>query len=153
SAPQPAPQAQPPQVRAAAQPQILPELAGELGAMTPMRKKIAERMVESKRTSAHFHTVCKVDMTRIVMMGEKIRRQWEERHGVKLTFMPFIAKALMHGIRLKPIVNSSVLADSIQYHKNINIGIAVALEWGLIVPVVKGAENLSFVGLQRAVTD
>ena len=121
--------------------------------MTPMRKKIAERMVESKRTSAHVHTVFKVDMTRIVKLREKVRRQWEERHGVKLTFMPFIAKALMHGIRLKPIVNSSVVGDSIQYHKNINIGIAVALEWGLIVPVVKGAENLSFVGLQRAVTD
>ena len=67
--------------------------------------------------------------------------------------MPFIAKALMHGIRTKPVVNSSVINDGIQYHKNVNIGIAVALEWGLIVPVVKGAENLSFVGLQRAITD
>jgi 2-oxoglutarate dehydrogenase E2 component (dihydrolipoamide succinyltransferase) len=118
-----------------------------------MRKKIAERMVESKRTSAHVHTIFKVDMTRIVKLREKIRRQWEERHGVKLTFMPFIAKALMHGIRIKPVINASVVGDGIQYHKNINIGIAVALEWGLIVPVVKGAENLSFVGLQRAVTD
>ena len=121
--------------------------------MTPMRKKIAERMVESKHTSAHVHTVFKVDMTRIVKLREKVRRQWEERHGVKLTFMPFIAKALMHGIRLKPVVNASVVGDAIQYHKNINIGIAVALDWGLIVPVVKSAENLSFVGLQRAVTD
>src|SRR5215469_4932397 len=142
-----------PSRQAVPQPEILPELAGELVPMTPMRKKIAERMVESKRTSAHVHTVFKVDMTRIVKLREKVRRQWEERHGVKLTYMPFIAKALMHGIRKKPIVNSSVVGDSIQYHKNINIGIAVALEWGLIVPVVKGAENLSFVGLQRAVTD
>lgn len=132
---------------------ILAELAGDLVPMSPMRKKIAERMVESKRTSAHVHTVFKVDMTRVVKLREKVRRQWEERHGVKLTFMPFIAKALMHGIRRKPIVNSSVVGESIQYHKNINIGIAVALEWGLIVPVVKGAENLSFVGLQRAITD
>ncbi|HEY6968995.1 MAG TPA: 2-oxoglutarate dehydrogenase, E2 component, dihydrolipoamide succinyltransferase [Candidatus Angelobacter sp.] len=153
TAPQPATQPQAPQPRAAAQPQIVPELAGELVPMTAMRKKIAERMVESKRTSAHVHTVFKVDMTRIVKLREKIRRQWEERHAVKLTFMPFIAKALMHGIRTKPIVNASVVGDGIQYHKNINIGIAVALEWGLIVPVVKGAENLSFVGLQRAVTD
>ena len=145
------PQARPPV--AAARPQVLPELEGELVPMTPMRKKIAERMVESKHTSAHVHTVFKVDMTRIVKLREKARRQWEERHGVKLTFMPFIAKALMNGVRLKPIVNASVVGDSIQYHKNINIGIAVALEWGLIVPVVKGAENLSFVGLQRAVTD
>jgi len=156
AAPQPLPQpqaaAQPRPVQAA-QSQIVPELAGELVPMTPMRKKIAERMVESKRTSAHVHTVFKVDMTRVVRLREKVRRQWEERHGVKLTFMPFIAKALMHGIRKKPIVNASVVGDSIQYHKNINIGIAVALEWGLIVPVVKGAENLSFVGLQRAVTD
>jgi len=129
------------------------EIPGELVPMTPMRKKIAERMVESRRTSAHVHTVFKVDMTRVVKLREKIRKQWEARNGIKLTFMPFIAKALMHGIRTKPIVNSSVAGDSIQYHKNVNIGIAVALEWGLIVPVVKGAENLSFVGLQRAITD
>jgi 2-oxoglutarate dehydrogenase E2 component (dihydrolipoamide succinyltransferase) len=129
------------------------ELAGELVAMTPMRKKIAERMVESKHTSAHVHTVFKVDMTRIVKFRDKVRKGWEERHGVKLTFLPFIAKAVMHGIRKKPVVNSSVVGDSIQYHKNINIGIAVALDWGLIVPVVKGAENLSFVGLQRGITD
>jgi len=129
------------------------ELPGELVPMTPMRKKIAERMVESRRTSAHVHTIFKVDMTRIVKLREKLRKGWEERHGVKLTFMPFIAKALMHGIRTKPVANASVVGDGIQYHKNINIGIAVALEWGLIVPVVKGAENLSFVGLQRSITD
>jgi pyruvate dehydrogenase E2 component (dihydrolipoamide acetyltransferase) len=144
---------QPPQ-RAGAQPVPVPaELPGELVPMTPMRKKIAERMVESRRTSAHVHTIFKVDMTRIVKLRESLRKGWEARHGVKLTFMPFIAKALMHGIRTKPIVNASVVGDSIQYHKNINIGIAVALEWGLIVPVVKGAENLSFVGLQRSITD
>jgi 2-oxoglutarate dehydrogenase E2 component (dihydrolipoamide succinyltransferase) len=153
--PAPQPQAQP-QARptaAAAPTPTFQELGGELVPMTPMRKKIAERMVESRRTSAHVHTIFKVDMTRIVKFREKIRKQWEARNGVKLTFMPFIAKALMHGIRVKPIVNSSVTGDAIQYHKNINIGIAVALEWGLIVPVVKGAENLSFVGLQRAITD
>jgi 2-oxoglutarate dehydrogenase E2 component (dihydrolipoamide succinyltransferase) len=132
---------------------VLPELQGDLVPMTPMRKKIAERMVESRRTSAHVHTVFKVDMTRIVKLRDKVRKGWEERNGVKLTFMPFIAKALLHGIRVKPIVNSSVVGDAIQYHKNVNIGIAVALEWGLIVPVVKQAENLSFVGLQRAISD
>jgi 2-oxoglutarate dehydrogenase E2 component (dihydrolipoamide succinyltransferase) len=121
--------------------------------MTPMRKKIAERMVESKHTSAHVHSVFKVDMTRIAKFREKNRKAWEARNGVKLTFLPFIAKALLHGIRVKPIINSSVVGDSIQYHKNVNIGIAVALDWGLIVPVVKGAENLSFVGLQRAIVD
>ena len=143
-----------PAQRAAAQPvPAVMELPGNLVPMSPMRKKIAERMVESRRTSAHVHTVFKVDMTRIVKLREQMRKGWEARHGVKLTFMPFIAKALMHGIRTKPIVNASVIGESIQYHKNINIGIAVALEWGLIVPVVKGAENLSFVGLQRNITD
>ncbi|HEV3042209.1 MAG TPA: 2-oxoglutarate dehydrogenase, E2 component, dihydrolipoamide succinyltransferase [Candidatus Angelobacter sp.] len=149
---QPAPQPQPrPYIEPPAP--VSPELQGDLVPMTPMRKKIAERMVESRRTSAHVHTVFKVDMTRIVKLREKLRKGWEERNGTKLTFMPFIAKALMHGIRVKPIVNASVAGDAIQYHRNINIGIAVALEWGLIVPVVKQAENLSFVGLQRGISD
>jgi 2-oxoglutarate dehydrogenase E2 component (dihydrolipoamide succinyltransferase) len=141
----------------APQRQIVPpiqSIPGEVVPMTAMRKKIAERMVESKHTSAHVHSIFKVDMTRIARFREKNRKAWEARNGVKLTYMPFIAKAMLHGIRVKPIVNSSVVnGDSIQYHKTVNIGIAVALEWGLIVPVVKGAENLSFVGLQRAISD
>jgi 2-oxoglutarate dehydrogenase E2 component (dihydrolipoamide succinyltransferase) len=150
-------QAQQPQVQQTqTQPVPVPQVQivpGEVVPMTPMRKKIAERMVESKRTSAHVHSVFKVDMTRIARFREKNRKAWEARNGVKLTYLPFIAKALLHGIRVKPIMNSSVVGDGIQYHKNVNIGIAVALEWGLIVPVVKGAENLSFVGLQRAIVD
>jgi pyruvate dehydrogenase E2 component (dihydrolipoamide acetyltransferase) len=146
------PQAQQAQTQPIPVPQIQ-TVPGEVVPMTPMRKKIAERMVESKRTSAHVHSVFKVDMTRIARFREKNRKAWEARNGVKLTFLPFIAKALLHGIRVKPIINSSVVGDGIQYHKNVNIGIAVALEWGLIVPVVKGAENLSFVGLQRAIVD
>jgi pyruvate dehydrogenase E2 component (dihydrolipoamide acetyltransferase) len=155
--------APPQQARAAQQPQQtqtqpvpVPQIQtvpGEVVPMTPMRKKIAERMVESKHTSAHVHSVFKVDMTRIARFREKNRKAWEARNGVKLTYLPFIAKALLHGIRVKPIMNSSVVGDGIQYHKNVNIGIAVALDWGLIVPVVKGAENLSFVGLQRAIVD
>ncbi|HET8890385.1 MAG TPA: 2-oxoglutarate dehydrogenase, E2 component, dihydrolipoamide succinyltransferase [Candidatus Angelobacter sp.] len=151
---------QPAQQQAQTQPSPRPSappavqtMPGELVPMTPMRKKIAERMVESKHTSAHVHSVFKVDMTRIAKFREKNRKAWEARNGVKLTFLPFIAKALLHGIRVKPIINASVVGDSIQYHKNVNIGIAVALDWGLIVPVVKGAENLSFVGLQRAIVD
>ncbi|HZI56142.1 MAG TPA: 2-oxo acid dehydrogenase subunit E2, partial [Verrucomicrobiae bacterium] len=156
------PQQQQPQQQASAQPTPTPRppappavqvLPGEAVPMTPMRKKIAERMVESKRTSAHVHSIFKVDMTRIARFREKNRKAWEARNGVKLTFLPFIAKAMLHGIRVKPIMNSSVFGDSIQYHKTVNIGIAVALDWGLIVPVVKGAENLSFVGLQRAIVD
>src|SRR6476659_2613322 len=141
---QPTPRPPAPQI------QIVP---GEVVPMTPMRKKIADRMVESKRTSAHVHSVFKVDMTRIARFREKNRKAWEARNGVKLTFLPFIAKAMLHGIRVKPIMNSSVVGDGIQYLKNVNIGIAVALDSGLIVPVVKGAENLSFVGLQRTIVD
>jgi pyruvate dehydrogenase E2 component (dihydrolipoamide acetyltransferase) len=151
----PAQQVQQPQ-QVQTQPVPVPQIQavpGEVVPMTPMRKKIAERMVESKHTSAHVHSVFKVDMTRIARFREKNRKAWEARNGVKLTYLPFIAKALLHGIRVKPIMNSSVVGDGIQYHKNVNIGIAVALEWGLIVPVVKGAENLSFVGLQRAIVD
>jgi 2-oxoglutarate dehydrogenase E2 component (dihydrolipoamide succinyltransferase) len=146
------PQAQQTQTQPVPVPQIQ-TAPGEVVPMTPMRKKIAERMVESKRTSAHVHSVFKVDMTRIAKFREKNRKAWEARNGVKLTYLPFIAKALLHGIRVKPIINASVVGDGIQYHKNVNIGIAVALDWGLIVPVVKGAENLSFVGLQRAIVD
>ncbi|MGC2741989.1 MAG: 2-oxoglutarate dehydrogenase, E2 component, dihydrolipoamide succinyltransferase [Candidatus Angelobacter sp.] len=154
---QPQTQQQQPQAQQAqTQPIPVPQIQvvpGEVVPMTPMRKKIAERMVESKRTSAHVHSVFKVDMTRIARFRDKNRKAWEARNGVKLTYLPFIAKALLHGIRVKPIINSSVVGDGIQYHKNVNIGIAVALDWGLIVPVVKGAENLSFVGLQRAIVD
>ena len=152
------PQQQPSQQPAApaprpAAPPAIQALPGESVPMTPMRKKIAERMVESKRTSAHVHSIFKVDMTRIARFREKNRKAWEVRNGIKLTFLPFIAKAMLHGIRVKPIMNSSVVGDNIQYHKTVNIGIAVALDWGLIVPVVKGAENLSFVGLQRTIVD
>src|SRR5438309_146405 len=149
-------QAAQPQQQTQMQPVPVPQIQvvpGEVVPMTPMRKKIAERMVESKRTSAHVHSVFKVDMTRIAKFREKNRKAWEARNGVKLTYMPFIAKAMLHGIRVKPILNASVVGDAIQYHKSVNIGIAVALDWGLIVPVVKGAENLSFVGLQRAISD
>jgi len=130
-----------------------PAVPGELVPMSAMRKKIAERMVESKHTSAHVHTVFKVDMTRIVRIRERERARFEQAHGVKLTYMPFIAKALMAGIKAVPVVNASVEGDSIRYHRNINIGIAVALDWGLIVPVVKQAEERSFLGLQRAIND
>jgi 2-oxoglutarate dehydrogenase E2 component (dihydrolipoamide succinyltransferase) len=150
AAAQPVPAPTPSRAPAAPAVQVLP---GELVPMTPMRKKIAERMVESKHTSAHVHSIFKVDMTRIAKFREKNRKAWEARNGVKLTFMPFIAKAMLHGIRVKPVINASVVGDAIQYHKSVNIGIAVALDWGLIVPVVKGAENLSFVGLQRAISD
>ena len=121
--------------------------------MTTMRKKIAEHMIMSKRTSAHVHGVFEVDMTRVVRLREKMKGKFEQATGSKLTFTPFFARAAVHGIRKWPIINSSVEGDNIHYHSSINLGIAVALDWGLIVPVIKNAEERSFVGLQRAVTD
>jgi 2-oxoglutarate dehydrogenase E2 component (dihydrolipoamide succinyltransferase) len=135
---------------AAAAPAPLP---GELVPMTKMRSIIARRMVESKQTSPHVHTVFKVDMTRIVRLREKEKAKYEQRNGVKLTYMPFITRAAIVALRKHPIVNGSVEGDAIRYNKNINIGIAVALEWGLIVPVIKQAEEKNFLGIARAIVD
>jgi pyruvate dehydrogenase E2 component (dihydrolipoamide acetyltransferase) len=128
-------------------------LSGELVPLSKMRGIIAERMVESKRTSAHVHTVFKIDMTRIVRIREREKSKYEQRNGVKLTYMPFIATAVVQCLRKMPIINASMEGNAIRYHQNINIGIAVALEWGLIVPVVKQAEERSFLGLARAIAD
>jgi len=147
-APRPAPQA-----AAVSVPSMPAPTPGELVPMTKMRAIIAQRMVESKHTSAHVHTVFKVDMTRVVKIRDRERAKFEARNGVKLTYMPFVARAVIAGIKQMPIINSSVEGDGIRYHKNVNIGIAVALDWGLIVPVVKQAEERSFVGLQRAIND
>ena len=141
-----------PAAKAAAAP-ATPSTPGELVPMTKMRAIIAQRMVESKRTSAHVHTVFKVDMTRIVKLREKEKSKYEQRNGVKLTYMPFIARAAVTALRKHPVLNASLQGDAIQYHKNINIGIAVALDWGLIVPVVKQAEERSFLGVARAIVD
>ncbi len=126
---------------------------GDLVPMSTMRKKIAEHMILSKRTSAHVHGVFEVDVTRIVKLREKMKSKFEQATGSKLTFTPFFARAAVHGLRKFPIVNASVEGDNIRYHSSINLGIAVALDWGLIVPVVKNAEERSFVGLQRAISD
>ena len=128
-------------------------LPGELVPLTKMRAIIAKRMVESKATSPHVHTVFKVDMTRVVKLREKEKSKYEQRNGVKLTYMPFITRAAVQALRKHPIANASMQGDSILYNKNINIGIAVALEWGLIVPVIKQAEEKSFLGIARAVVD
>ena len=133
-----------------AAPAVVP---GELVPMSTMRKKIAEHMVASKRTSAHVHSIFEIDMTRIVKLRDRERAAWEQRNGIKLTYMPFFARAVLAGIREWPIINSSVEGESIRYHRNVNLGIAVALDWGLIVPVVKHAEEKNFLGLQRAITD
>jgi 2-oxoglutarate dehydrogenase E2 component (dihydrolipoamide succinyltransferase) len=126
---------------------------GELVPLSKMRSIIARRMVESKATSPHVHTVFKVDMTRIVKLREKEKNKYEQRNGVKLTYMPFITRAAVQALRKHPIVNASMQGDAILYNKNINIGIAVALDWGLIVPVIKQCEERNFLGITRAIVD
>jgi 2-oxoglutarate dehydrogenase E2 component (dihydrolipoamide succinyltransferase) len=128
-------------------------LPGTVAPMSRMRAIIADRMVESVAISPHVYSVYKVDMTRIVRLRERERSRFEQRHGVKLTFMPFIAAAAIEALRRHPIVNASLKDGMIHYHANVNLGIAVALEWGLIVPVVKQAEMLSFVELARTMAD
>ena len=148
-----APAAAPPAAKApAAAPAATPQ-PGELVPMSKMRAIIAKRMVESKATSAHVHTVFKVDMTRIVKIREKEKNKYEQRNGVKLTYMPFITRAAVAALRKHPIVNASTQGDAVLYNRNINIGIAVALEWGLIVPVIKQAEDKSFLGVARSIVD
>ncbi len=126
---------------------------GEVVPMSKMRSIIAKRMVESKQTSAHVHTVFKVDMTRIVRLREKEKNKYEQRNGVKLTYMPFITRATIAALRKHPIVNAAVEGQNIRYNKNVNIGIAVALDWGLIVPVLKQTEEKNFLGIARGIVD
>jgi pyruvate dehydrogenase E2 component (dihydrolipoyllysine-residue acetyltransferase) len=145
---QPAATAKPAAAPAAAGPQ-----PGDLVPLTRMRSIIAQRMVDSKRTSAHVHTVFKVDLTRIVKIREKEKAKYEQRNGVKLTYMPFITRAVVATLRKMPIVNASMEGDAIRYHQNVNVGIAVALDWGLIVPVIKQAEDKSFLGIARSIAD
>ncbi|MGB8005661.1 MAG: dihydrolipoamide acetyltransferase family protein [Terriglobales bacterium] len=121
--------------------------------MSQMRKIIAQRMVESRRTSAHVHCMFEVDMTRIVNLRNKLKNGFEQRYGARLTFMPFFVRAAIIALQQYPIVNASLEGDSVRYHKHVNAGIAVALDWGLIVPVLKNADELNFLGLQRGITD
>jgi 2-oxoglutarate dehydrogenase E2 component (dihydrolipoamide succinyltransferase) len=110
-------------------------------------------MVESRRTSAHVTSFMEVDYTETARLRDELKGEFLKRDGVKLTFLPFIVKAIIEGIKRFPIVNSSVWGDQIVYKKDINIGIAVALDWGLIVPVVRNADEKSLLGLARAIND
>ncbi len=121
--------------------------------MSVMRKKIAEHMIASRRTSAHVTTVYEIDMTRVAKLRDEHRKGFEERTGTKLTYMPFIFKAVTDAIRKFPIFNTQVSGDQIIYKRDINLGMAVALDWGLIVPVIKRADDLSISGLARAAND
>ncbi len=121
--------------------------------MSKMRALISDHMVASRQTSAHVTSFIEIDFTRVARIRAKKRSEFEAATGQKLTYMPFIIKAVTQGIQAFPIMNSSVAGTNIIYRKQINIGIAVALEWGLIVPVIKRADDLSLSGITRALND
>jgi pyruvate dehydrogenase E2 component (dihydrolipoamide acetyltransferase) len=144
--PAPAPAPAPPAARPA------PGARVEVVPMSPIRKKTAEHMVLSRRTSAHVSTVFEIDMTRVEQLRQKHRQAFEER-GVKLTYMPFILKAVIDALKAFPALSASIDGDNIVYHKDLNVGVAVALDWGLIVPVVHHADEKNVLGLARALND
>jgi pyruvate dehydrogenase E2 component (dihydrolipoamide acetyltransferase) len=121
--------------------------------MSPIRRKTAEHMTLSRRLSAHVSTVWEIDMTRVDQLRARHKQSFEERSGVKLSYLPFVVKATVDALKAFPILNASVEGDSIVYKKDINLGIAVALDWGLIVPVVRSADEKNILGLARAVND
>jgi len=121
--------------------------------LSVMRKKIAEHMIHSRRTSAHVQSLFEVDMTHCARLRAKHKQAYVDRHGVKLSYLAFVIKAVCDALRSWPILNSSLEGDDIVYKKHLNVGIAVALDWGLIVPVVHNADHLSVAGLSAKVHD
>jgi 2-oxoglutarate dehydrogenase E2 component (dihydrolipoamide succinyltransferase) len=117
-----------------------------------IRKLTAEHMVMSRRVSPHVNTIFEIDYTRVAQLRARAKKDYAAR-GVNLTYLAFIAKAIADGLRRHPVVNSAVNGESTIFRRDINLGIAVALDWGLIVPVVKRADELSLVGLARAIND
>jgi 2-oxoglutarate dehydrogenase E2 component (dihydrolipoamide succinyltransferase) len=146
-APQPPPPAQP------APPPAQPGEGDRVEPMSVMRKKIAEHMTMSQRTSAHVATVYEIDMTRVHRLREQKKAEFQKSVGTKLSYMPFIFQAVTQAIRKFPVFNSQVSGDQIIYKRDINLGMAVALDWGLIVPVIKRADDLSVAGLAKAAND
>ncbi|HTA40968.1 MAG TPA: 2-oxoglutarate dehydrogenase, E2 component, dihydrolipoamide succinyltransferase [Bryobacteraceae bacterium] len=133
--------------------QAQPTAKTRIEPMSNMRIKIAEHMVMSKRVSAHVTTVHRVDMTRVAKMRAKHKEDFAARYGMSLTFLPFVARATVEALREYPLVNASIEGTNIIYHNEINLGIAVALENGLIVPVIRNADEKNVLGLQRAIVD
>ncbi len=124
----------------------------KLEPLSMMRKKIAQHMVQSKQTSAHVSTVFEVDFTGIDKLRRKYKQAYSER-GVKLTYLPFVVQAVIAGLHEFPILNASMDETNVVYHREFNIGIAVALDWGLIVPVLKHADELNVLGMSRSIND
>jgi 2-oxoglutarate dehydrogenase E2 component (dihydrolipoamide succinyltransferase) len=120
--------------------------------MSVMRKRISEHMTMSKRTSAHVHSVFEINFHRVAQIRAAKKAEYE-RAGAKLTYLSFIVKACVDALRAVPVVNASVDGETIVYHQEVNVGIAVALDWGLIVPVIKNADEKNLLGLSRAIAD
>jgi pyruvate dehydrogenase E2 component (dihydrolipoamide acetyltransferase) len=118
-----------------------------------MRQRIAEHMVASKRVSPHVYSIDEADMTRIAKIRERSKAAFEAKYGTKLTYMPFFVRACVEGLRAFPTVNASADGTTMVLHREINVGIAVALDWGLIVPVLKNSEEKNFLGLARGIND
>jgi 2-oxoglutarate dehydrogenase E2 component (dihydrolipoamide succinyltransferase) len=121
--------------------------------MSMMRQKIAEHMVHSKHTSAHVTTVHRVDMTKVAKLRARVKAEFQQRYGFGLTFLPFVARAAAEALRTFPLLNASIEGTNILFHNEVNLGIAVALDNGLIVPVIRQADEKNIVGLQRAIVD
>jgi 2-oxoglutarate dehydrogenase E2 component (dihydrolipoamide succinyltransferase) len=121
--------------------------------MSVMRSRIAEHMVISRRTSAHVTSFMEIDFTRVARIRTAQRAAFEAATGQKLTYMPFIIKTVVKGLKEFPVMNSSVSGTNVIYRKQYNIGVAVALDWGLIVPVIKRADDLSLAGITRTLND
>jgi pyruvate dehydrogenase E2 component (dihydrolipoamide acetyltransferase) len=134
-------------------PPILSTASQRVEPMSRMRVSIAEHMLLSKRVSAHVTTVHRVDMTRIAKIRAAHKNDFAMRYGISLTFLPFVARAAVEALQAFPIVNSSLDGDNVVYHGDINLGIAVALDNGLIVPVIRAADEKNVLGLQRAIAD
>jgi 2-oxoglutarate dehydrogenase E2 component (dihydrolipoamide succinyltransferase) len=152
-APSTSPTAEATAMRAPSAPTLQPAEGDRVEPMTLMRKKIAEHMTMSQRTSAHVATVYEIDMTRVHRLRESKKAEFHQRVGTKLSYMPFIFQAITQAIRKFPVFNSQVSGDQIIYKRDINLGMAVALDWGLIVPVIKRADDLSIAGLAKAAND
>ena len=155
----PAAPALPPSTRKSSPPPLprpqtgAPETRFEIVPMTPMRKKIAERMVLSRHTAAHVTSVFAVDLSKIAGIYKSEKDRFERQENVKLSYTPFFVRAVIDGLKRYPILNSSVSGEDVIYKKDIHMGIAVALEWGLIVPVIAHADEKSFLGLSRTLFD
>jgi 2-oxoglutarate dehydrogenase E2 component (dihydrolipoamide succinyltransferase) len=135
-----------------AHPTVTPWPGDRVEPMSKIRKLTADHMVMSRRISAHVTSFYEVDFSTIARLRQARKKEYESA-GAKLTFMSFITKVIADNLRRHPVVNSSVSGDTIIYRKPINIGIAVALDWGLIVPVIKGVDELSLMGISKRMAD